>query len=679
MAAATSVPLTAKQRKAFIAYYNTIKAKQQTLLGERRARFELIDKNYQRELDKTQEDLRAKQANANGDPTRFQNMVVPVVMPQVEAAVVHQTAVFLTGSPLFGVVAGPTFIDEALQMESILEANSLRGGWARQLMLSFRDGAKYNFMPLEAAWGQEVSWTVETDVVKSLKDGTPKEVIWSGNTLTRLDPYNVFYDSRVQPTEVYKHGEYAGYTEFFSRIRLKSFVAALPDKIIASIIPAFESGLGATGPSMTAESLAYFIPEVNTAITADDFALGETNWLAWAGIATDKAQKIDYKNGYEVTTLYAKILPSEFGLKVPGSNTPQIYKLIIVNHEHIIYAELQTNAHNYLPILIGAPQEDGLGIQTKSLAENGIPFQNLSTSYMTSIIESRRRAINDRVLYDPSRITSAHINSSNASAKIPVRPAAYGKNIKDAVYQFPYRADQDSGAMTQIQALIGLANTTNGQNQAQQGQFVKGNKTLHEFESVMQNANGRDQLASILIEHQTFQPIKHIMKLNILQFQGGTTVYNRDKDIAVEIDPVKLRKAVLDFRVSDGLTPASKLLNSETFSVALQVLGSSPEIAAGYNIGPMFSYMMKTQGAKISEFEKSQEQVTYESAVNDWKQIAMTAVDKGADLSQLPPQPVPESFGYDPATNTPSPKDINKATKQPTPQQPPTNTQGTES
>jgi len=656
MAAATSVPLNHKQKASFIAYYKNIKNKQRVILGERRARFELIDKSYQRELDRTKEGLRAKQANHNGDPTRFQNSVIPVIMPQVEASVVYQTSVFLTGEPVFGVVADPKYIDEALQLESKLDADSSRGGWVRQLMLSFRDGAKYNFMPMEVSWGREVSWTVETDITKNLKEGVTKEVLWSGNTLTRLDPYNVFYDSRVHPTEVHKIGEYVGYTQFFSRIRLKSFIAALPDKIISSIKPAFESGLGVLGPNQSAEVLSYFLPEVNPDITSDSFALGETNWLAWVGIATDKVSKIDYKAGYEVTTLYARVLPSEFGLIVPNSNTPQIYKLIVVNHEHIIYAELQTNAHNLLPILIGAPQEDGLGIQTKSLAENGMPFQSLATSYMTSIIESRRRAINDRVLYDPSRIASAHINSANASAKIPVRPAAYGKKISDSVYQFPYRADQDSGAMQQIQTILGLANVTNGQNQAQQGQFVKGNKTLHEFESVMQNANGRDQLTSILIEHQMLMPMKQIFKLNILQYQGGTTLYNRDKGITVEIDPIKLRKAVLEFKVSDGLTPASKILNTDSLTMALQVLGSSPQIAQGYNVAQLFSYFMKTQGAKISEFEKSSEQLAYEQAVSKWQQLATLLIEKGGNPKDLPPQPTPDQFGYDPTANKPAPK-----------------------
>lgn len=663
MAGSSAIPLSRKSQLAFLSYYNTIQANVNQTRGDQRSRFEDIDRQYQREVDYTEEQARAKAANNAGDVERFQNMTVPVIMPQVEASVTYQSSVYLTGQPLFGVVAGPSFMDEALQMESIIEANSVRGGWARHLMMFFRDGFKYAFAPLELSWAEEVSWNIETSTNDSIKEGTPKEVIWSGNKLTRLDPYNTFVDNRVPATEVYKDGEFAGYTELFSRIKLKSFIAALPDKIVGNVIPAFESGVESSSSSINTESKNYYIPSINPTVSADEDK-GNMNWLKWAGIDEKADRKIDYKDTYEVTTLYCKILPSEFKLNLPGANTPQIFKLIIVNHSVIIYAELQTNAHNYLPIVVGNPLEDGLAYQTKSLAENGKPFQQLATSYMTSIIASRRRSINDRLLYDPSRITAAHINSANPSAKIPVRPAAYGKNIADAVYQFPYRDDQSASAMSQVQALLGLANVTAGQNLAQQGQFVKGNKTLHEFDSVMQNANGRDQLASILLEYQCFVPLKHIIKLNILQFQGGTTVFNRDKDIAVEVDPVKLRKSVIDFRVSDGLTPASKLLNTDTFAVALQVFGSSPQIASEYNVGQLFSYMMKTQGAKISEFEKSQEQVAYEQAMQQWQQVAMQAIDKGANLTNLPPQPLPKDYGYDPANNRPAPKDLNTNTQQ---------------
>jgi len=653
MAAASVVSLSRKSQDKLIAYYSTLQENQNITREELRSKFEEADKNYQREKDLTQEQQRAKSANKGGDADRFQNMTIPIVMPQVEAAVVYQTSVFLTGQPIFGVVADPAYMDSAMQLETVLDNQSVKGGWARQLMMFFRDGFKYNFSALEVAWGSEVTYAVETDLTVNSVEGIPTKVIWSGNTVRRLDPYNVFVDTRVAPCEVYKDGEFAGFTELMSRIKLKAFIAALPDKIIANVRPAFESGKGSNN---TAGSMNFYSPTINPDVDESSFMGDGSNWMSWAGLQDDKPNAIQYKDSYEVTTLYCRILPADFDINVPASNTPQVYKLHIVNHQHIIYAELQTNAHGYLGILIGQPLEDGLQYQTKSLAANGSPFQALASSYMNSIIASRRRAVTDRVLYDPSRITAAAINSSNPSAKIPVRPAAYGKNIGDAVHQFPYREDQAASSMQQISTIVGLANSLTGQNQAQQGQFVKGNKTLHEFESVMQNANGRDQLTSILLEHQVFVPLKTMLKVNILQYQGGTTLYNKDSNKVIEVDPIALRKAILDFKVSDGLTPASKLLNTDAWTTALQVMGSSPQIANNYNVGGLFSYLMKTQGAKITEFEKSQPQLAYEQALGAWQSMTQLAIEKGMDPAKVGAQPLPQAYGYNPENNSPAPE-----------------------
>ena len=246
MAGATAIPLSTKSQEAFIAYYNTIQTNVTQTRGEQRARFEKVDTQYQREVDNAEEQVRAKAANNKGDTSRFQNMTVPVVMPQVEAAVTYQASVFLTGEPLFGVVASPAFIDEALQMESIIEANSIRGGWVRELMMFFRDGFKYEFAPIEV----------------------------SGNTLKRLNPYNTFVDDRVPASEVYKYGEFGGYTEAYSRIKLKSFIASLPDKITANVVKAFECGVDTGGSSISVESRGVYVPSVNPVVTIDDDASG---------------------------------------------------------------------------------------------------------------------------------------------------------------------------------------------------------------------------------------------------------------------------------------------------------------------------------------------------------------------------------------------------------------------
>lgn len=603
-----------------------------------RSRMKEIDLAYMREQDTSSQNHKAKAANAYGDKTKFQNITVPVILPQVEAAVTYQSSVFLTGTPIFGVTSSAQYIDEALQMQTLIEDQSIRGGWVEQLMLFFRDGFKYNLSALEVSWDSYITAALETDLAFSSTQARPKEVIWEGNCIKRLDMYNTFWDSRVAPSELYYKGEFAGYAEMMSRIALKSFMATLPDKMVDNVKAAFESGLGSGGQE------TYYTPELNSASLLSSQHGGGFNWLAWAQM--DNLQsKINYKDSYEVTTLYGKILPSDFGLRVPAANTPQIWKFILVNNHVLIYAERQTNAHGYLPILLGQPLEDGLGYQTKSLAQNAQPFQDITSAMWNSIIAARRRAISDRGIYDPSRIDSAQINSDNPSAKIPVRPAAYGKPVGDAYYPIPFRDDQSSTLMQETEQVLRMADKVSGQNPARQGQFVKGNKTQSEFNTVMGNANGRDQQIAMLYEAQVFTPLKEILKYNILQYQGGVSVYNRTTEQTVEIDPIQLRKAAVEFKVSDGLTPTDKLINSDTLQVALQVLGSSPQIGPAYNIGQLFSYMMKTQGADIAAFEKSPAQVAYEQAVQQWQQVAMEAAKTGA---QMPPQPLPEQFGYQP-------------------------------
>lgn len=658
----TPMLLSRKAQEAIVQYHHqccNLQAQNWNLRDQMRR----MDLAYIREGDMSTENWRARLANRYGDKSKFQNVTVPVVMPIIESAVTYQTSVFLTGHPIFGVVANPQNEDAAIQMETIVEEQSVRGGWVRELMMFFRDGFKYNLSCIEVNWNRVVTAALETDLAFSTTQARPKEVIWEGNCLRRRDPYNLIFDTRVAPTEMYWRGEFSGFTELMSRIELKSFINALPDKMVDNIVAAFESGIGAglTGMNVTGSQQSwggFYVPDINPdALLNVKNKRGDFNWSAWAGIS-GQDNKIQYKNMYEVTTLYAKILPSDFGLRVPSPNTPQIWKFVYVNHQILIYAERQTNAHGYLPMLFGQPLEDGLEYQTKSLTANVEPIQDLTSALWNANIAARRRAISDRGIYDPSRITEAHINNPNPAAKIPVRPSAYGKNVAESYYAIPFRDDQAGIAMQETQALLGMGNLIAGQNPVRQGQFVKGNKTLHEFESTMVNANGRDQMCSMLYESQVFTPFKEILKINILQYQGGISLFNRDLQRVIEIDPVKLRKAVMDFKVSDGLTPSDKLINADTLQVAMQVIGSTPQIAAGYNLPPMFSYFMKTQGARISEFEKSSQQQAYEQAVGQWSQMMQAHAEsmKGLEpeqmqkmMEKMPPQPLPEQFGYVPA------------------------------
>lgn len=614
-----------------------------------------IDLQYQRELDYSLDQYRANLANRRGDKNKFQNITIPIVLPQVEGAVTYQSSVFLTGTPLFGVGAGPQYEDEAIQMETLIDSQATYGGWVREFTMFFRDGAKYNISALELDWKKEKVYSPETDITnKSGVAGTQlTETLWEGNCIKRWDPYNTFFDTRVNPGEMYKDGEFIGRTELMSRVKLKKFISELPNVRQDNVKRAFESPVGAINVADTTTSLpSYYIPQINPQALLNPLLVDGMNWLAWAEVSNaSDANRINYRNVYQVTTFYARIMPIDFGINAPARNTPQVWKFIFVNHAVLLYAERQTNAHNWLPVLMGQPNEDGLGYQTKSLAENVSPIQDITSALSNSDIAARRRAISDRTLYDPSRVLASDINNPNPSSKIPVRPAAYGKPLNEAVYPFPFRDDQSQFIQQKIQSYSALANMISGQNPVRQGQFVKGNKTQSEFDDVMSHANGRDQLTAMGYEAQVFTPLKRMLLLNNLQYQGGTSLYNAQRAEQVTIDPVALRNAVLQFKVSDGLTPLDKQLDTDTNMVALQMIGTSPTIGAAYNIGPLFSYLMKTKNAHISEFEKGPQQQAYEQATAQYQELIMNVYKSNPTIKadQLPPRPLPQDYGYNPA------------------------------
>lgn len=630
-----------------------------------RDQMKAIDLAYMRETDYSEEQAKAKAANRMGDKTKFQNIILPVIQPQIENAVTYQQSVFLTGYPMFSAVSVPEFSEQAVQMDTIIGEQQDHGNWVHECLTCFRDGLKYNLMAAEVSWTQDVTYSLSSDLnYQEGKEGKPTEILWQGNKIRRMDLYNTFWDTRVLPREVAEKGEYAGYNEIMSLIALKSFVAKLPSRM--NMKEALESGFSAPISMVGATGLnGYYYPQLNPEATVDWQMMGGTNWIRWAGFDDNSSQN-KYKDVYQVTTIYGRILPADFGFKgVPGPNTPQVWKFIIVNNQVVIYCERLTNAHNLLPIIISQPLDDGLGYQTKSFGKNVEPIQDITTALSNSSIASRRRAISDRMLFDPSRISQAAINNDNPSAKIAVRPSAYGQELSKSVYAIPFRDDQFQINMAEIQSYRAMANEISGLNPARQGQFVKGNKTLGEFDSVMGNANGRDQTLALTIEGNFFKPIKAIIRSNILQYQGGTTLFNRDAERTVVIDPVLLRKANLSFKISDGLEPSSKLINADTLGSAVQLFTQNQQLGADYNVSDMAAYAFEMAGLKLSQFKKPPQQAAYEQAVGQWQGAVQALAEQLVKAQMAPediqkalqalPQPTPEQFGYIPGTKTLTP------------------------
>ena len=327
------------------------------------------------------------------------------------------------------------------------------------------------------------------------------------------------------------------------------------------------------------------------------------------GITGSQQGKLSYRDHYLVTHFYCRALPSDFGAR---GNQVKIYHAIIVNWQEVIFAEELNVGYDYLPAFIMQPYEDGLGYQTQSMLDNALPFQDMSSALWNISLESKRRLVFDRLIYNPRLIDKKDIDAVSSVSRIPLRNASLAKDdntMARAIYQIPYRED-NSGTNIQMSEMISaMADQATGQNKVDRGQFQKGNKTKTEFETTMMNSNSRQQLCSLAIEYQFMTPIKEVIKANTLQYQSAGKILNRDLRQEVEVDPVALRQSILEFKLTDGQLPAEKMLNSNLLTVFLQTAQALPAVGTEYDVMGMFLYWAKLQGAYwLEDFKRSPEQ-----------------------------------------------------------------------
>lgn len=590
---------------------------------------ESIDREYARDNIFTYDKIEAATANRAGNKKKLQDIVIPLAESQVETMLSYLISVYLTGNPIFGVTSGPAYIDDAKAYQAILADQEDKGNWINEFIDNFTNALKY-FSVMEVTWDNQYIYSPESSVGDAGKVNQTKKILWSGNVLKNVSPYNVFWDRRVPVTEVYKKAEFAGYVELESRTSLKQYIEDRALKM--NIAKAYDAAIPNAPtklfyvPDFLWDSIDNFTVDGSSSIGrgfVDDFS-------SWSVVGADGKTK-NFKNCYYRVVRYLRIVPSDFDLKVPMPNQVQIWKIVTINDQLIIECERQNNNHNWLPLIFAQPALDGLNYNSRSFAQKQIPFQDIGSALLNGAMDSMRRAISDRVLYDPSRVTKENMSSVSPTARIPVRPSAYGSKISDAVYKFPYEDHQTTSFIGVAKEVMGFADMISGQNKAQQGEFVKGNKTQAEWEDVQSKSSGRQRKTALKIEAQLMSPIKYICKMNIMQYQKSGELYNPQTQQNVQVDTEKLRKAVINYTVTDGLIPENKVINASALQGFLQLIGSSPYLQSKYDIAKVMSYFAKTQNADLTQFE-----VTPQVAASQLQSMQQSGLTPGTAVQKQP-------------------------------------------
>lgn len=602
-------PLLSKEsQKSIITLLQTIltKHKQQEQL---RAKMEVIDVAYARykeSLEDSSSGVDIRSAEKACDIFASDEVTAPIVVSQVDTVTSYLAEVFLSGYPTFPVVSNPSNRQYAEQLETLLDDHALLGGYPRQLLMFLRNAVKYNFGACEADWDSIDQFTAGADFTE--KNGqSVKKAAKFFTRLKNIDIYNFVYDPDVLPGDIAEHGDYAGYIEMESGMRLKRRLNKYSTHWKAyNVANAMSSGTG-NGPNFQQH------PQISNYISKQVVGSGQVNWIAFAeGKSGRRIYKEPGVAGYEIFTCYCRILPGDHGISAPQPNTPQIWKFVLVNNTVLCFAERIISAYDYLPILVGQPIEDGMRYQTQSVAESEIPFQDAASKMFNIRFSAARRAVSDRALYRPDMIDPNHVNNAGAAPKIPVRISSLQNvRLEDAYKQIPFDMRGTEGAIQDAQQIVRFSEQLHGNNGPTQGQFQKGNKSVTEWNDTMAGADGRKRLYALSLEHQFFSPLKSILALNIFQYGDNAVVISQKSGETLKIDIAKLREQALSFKISDGYTPKSKMASTEMLTTGLQLISTSPILqqAYGASLPDMFAHMMQLGGVRgLEEYSPSYRQ-----------------------------------------------------------------------
>lgn len=580
-------------------------------------RSELVHQYLEVSSDRTETAAKGKIANQAGDKSKIGAQEIAAVKIHKESACAYLGGIFLSGYPIFAATADRNREGVAEMLNALTGRDQDMYSWPAELLQCHEDVLINPVCGAEVTWHKQKGNTVGQGLTASGQNtGVTSVTTYEGNRIKRLDPSNLLFDTSVPPHKVHTDGTFAGYVEKLPYIAMKAMYENLDIlytiKINTSAIfkgDAQDNKVATPSTTNLYKQAMYH----RTRVTGESPTNG-TDWAQWWGGNNEaKPNKTNLVGGaFEIVTLYARLNLKEFGY-TSADNGIHIVKLIWINGI-IAYIEPLFQGHGMLPIVLGQFQSGD--VNSTTFCEYLLGIQDLGTSLLGGALASMRRAVNDRALYDPSRISKAMMDDPNPQSKIPVNMNAYQTTFDTAYRQIPY-TDTISGNLTSMMQLVeNLGMKTVGQNPASQGSFVKGNKTREEFVTIMDNSDSRMQLGALFLEQHFYSGIKQILRFNYLLYAASGDVAAAGADGVVPVDVATLRTEAPMYKMATGLMPVTKLAGTEVLMQTIQFMMTSPQLQLEYDVGGMMVSVAKQLGVQgLDQYKRTPEQAQQAAAL----------------------------------------------------------------
>lgn len=551
-----------------------------------RERMRVVDQDMNGFVKLDEADRKRKRANNRGEERRPVNMVIPIADAKIDELLTYLMQVFWPNEGMHN--AYTSYSTQAIANSFALLMNKHGEFFQHYMKIQqfFYEGLKYNFSILACDWKQKKGTKLSTDNIGGVKYNN-NSVLFEGNDLFNIDPYNFWFDPSVDPIYIGEEAEFAGETKMFSAFGI---IRLANEGVITNMQNAIAAGQG--------EQVFY---QDHPIVRYDYTTTGQgavTDWQAWA--SNRGGAKM---NGHEIARGYFKIVPSDFGLS--ESKELEIWLLGLMNGTTIVIAENAEMAHKRIPYVTMVPRPDNLFMQKKSPAEDLLDLQGFASFLINLHQQSSRKSLFGITVYD-SNFVDLKQSEGEVSAHIPTkRSVQQNGKIDDYIKQF--RDSPETGTLIdETSKVFEMLETILPTNILKQVTDLD-RATTYQAAATVQGTNRRSLKMAKVIDDQAIKPLRFMMMYNIQELQSEVEVIDPASGQPTKILPAKLRELDLAHAIGEGLQSIDKLMIINLLHDVINSILQSAQASEEIDIVSLLNYWTTLIGDRtdLNQFRRT--------------------------------------------------------------------------
>lgn len=341
------------------------------------------------------------------------------------------------------------------------------------------------------------------------------------------------------------------------------------------------------------------------------------------------------KSFIELLEMEIELIPRDWGLS--GNTYPEKWVFTVGNDEVILNAMPKGSYHDQFEFFPLEYEIEGYALSKRSMLEVVDPLNEVLSWLFNSHMYNVRKALNDQLVVDPSRVVMKDINDPAAGRIVRLKPEAYGTDPKLTVHQLAV-TDVTQTHLRDFSMVADLMQRVLGVNDQIMGQMNTGGrqtatavrtsttlginrlKTVSEYMSAM----GFMPWASVMLQN-TQQRMSMEQALRIAGSSFGTG------ERFVQVDPSTVA-GQFDFVPVDGTMPVDRFAMANLWKELAQAMRQMPEVAQGFDWTGIMGWIAQMGGAKNFDQFRIQARVVPDDQI-------------GADLRRGNVTPIPRGGG----------------------------------